>query len=65
MDNVDRYKLNPAINVPVHGIVTTFDETIAAIEKQVRNAKDYCAKKAKADAWPPGCPMQYSRDERR
>lgn len=64
LDNVDLYKLDPAINVPVHGIVTTFDETIAAIEKQVQNAKDYCAAKAKNDAWPPGCPMYYSRDDK-
>ena len=36
LDNVERYGLIPAINIPVHGIVTTFDETIAAIEKQVQ-----------------------------
>jgi glyoxylase-like metal-dependent hydrolase (beta-lactamase superfamily II) len=62
LDSVDRYKLDPAINIPVHGIVTTFDETIAAIEKQVRNARDYCTRQARAGVYPAGCPVQYSRD---
>ena len=35
LDNVERDGLDPAINIPVHGIVTMFDETIAAIEEQV------------------------------
>ncbi|HXS79847.1 MAG TPA: MBL fold metallo-hydrolase [Gammaproteobacteria bacterium] len=64
LDNVERYGLRPAINIPVHGIVTTFDETIAAIEKQVKNARDYCARQARAQVYPAGCPVQYSRDAR-
>jgi len=65
LDTVERYGLNPAINVPVHGIVTTFDEAIAAIEKQVKNARDYCTRQARAGVYPAGCPVQYSRDARR
>ena len=65
LDTVERYGLNPAINVPVHGIVTTFDEAIAAIEKQVKNARDYCTRQARAGVFPAGCPVQYSRDARR
>jgi glyoxylase-like metal-dependent hydrolase (beta-lactamase superfamily II) len=61
LDNVERYGLNPATNIPVHGIVTTFDETIAAIEKQVRQARDYCTRQARAGVFPAGCPVQYSR----
>ncbi len=64
MDNVDRYHLDPAINVPVHGKVTPFKETIATIEKQVQNARAYCTKQFKAGIYPPGCPVQYSRDRR-
>jgi hypothetical protein len=64
MDNVDRYHLDPAINVPVHGKVTPFKETIATLEQQVQNAKAYCAKQFKAGIYPPGCPAQYSRDKR-
>ncbi|HEX7237822.1 MAG TPA: MBL fold metallo-hydrolase [Gammaproteobacteria bacterium] len=65
LDTVERYGLEPAINIPVHGIVTTFDEAIAAIEKQVKNARDYCTRQARAGVYPAGCPVQYSRDARR
>jgi glyoxylase-like metal-dependent hydrolase (beta-lactamase superfamily II) len=61
LDNVERYGLDPAINAPVHGIVTTFDETIAAIEQQVGRARDYCTRQARAGVYPAGCPVQYSR----
>lgn len=64
LDNVERYGLNPAINVPVHGIVTTFDETIAALEKQVANARAYCTRQGRAGIHPAGCPVQYSRGGR-
>jgi hypothetical protein len=49
----------------VHGIVTTFDETIAAIEEQVERARGYCTQQARAGVYPAGCPVQYSRDARR
>ncbi len=62
LDNVDRYKLDPATNIPVHGIVTTFDEAIAAIERQVKNAREYCTRQASSGIYPAGCPVQYSRD---
>ena len=65
LDNVERYGLSPATNIPVHGIVTPFDETIATIEKQVRSARDYCTGQARAGVYPAGCPIQYSRDLRR
>ena len=65
LDTVERYGLKPAINIPVHGIVTTFDEAIAAIEKQVKNARDYCTRQARAGVYPAGCPVQYSRDAKR
>jgi glyoxylase-like metal-dependent hydrolase (beta-lactamase superfamily II) len=65
LDNVERYKLDPAINIPVHGIVTPFAETIATIEKQVANARAYCTRQARAAVYPAGCPVQYSRDPRR
>jgi glyoxylase-like metal-dependent hydrolase (beta-lactamase superfamily II) len=61
LDNVERYRLEPATNVPVHGIVTTFDEAIAAIERQVANARTYCTRQARAGVFPAGCPIQYSR----
>ena len=65
LDTVERYGLNPAMNIPVHGIVTTFDETIATIEQQVQNARNFCTRQARAGVFPAGCPVQYSRDARR
>jgi glyoxylase-like metal-dependent hydrolase (beta-lactamase superfamily II) len=61
LDNVDRYGLAPALNVPVHGIVTTFEETVASIEQQVQSARAYCSRQARAGMFPAGCPVQYSR----
>jgi glyoxylase-like metal-dependent hydrolase (beta-lactamase superfamily II) len=62
LDNVDRYGLDPAVNVPVHGIVTTFEETIAAIEAQVARARAFCDTNVAAGVQVAGCPVQYSRD---
>lgn len=62
LDNVERYALDPAINIPVHGIVTTFDETIDAIEAQVERARAYCGERAEVGSYPAGCPVKYSRD---
>ena len=54
----------PRLNIPVHGIVTAFDETIEAIEDQVQRARDHCTRQARADVYPAGCPVQYLRGER-
>jgi hypothetical protein len=45
----------------VHGIVTTFAETITAIEGQVENARKFCTANARAGIHMAGCPVQYSR----
>ena len=62
LDNVEHYGLDPAINVPVHGIVTTFAETVTAIEEQVKRAREFCAERASVGVWPAGCPVRYSRE---
>jgi glyoxylase-like metal-dependent hydrolase (beta-lactamase superfamily II) len=62
LDTVERYGLDPAINIPVHGVVTTFDEAIAAIEEQVERARAYCAETMAAGFYFAGCPVRYSRD---
>jgi glyoxylase-like metal-dependent hydrolase (beta-lactamase superfamily II) len=64
LDNVERYGLNPAINIPVHGIVTTFDEAIASIERQAQSAREHCTASAGRGVYLAGCPLQYSRDPR-
>jgi glyoxylase-like metal-dependent hydrolase (beta-lactamase superfamily II) len=61
LENIERYGLDPAINIPVHGIVTTFDETIDAIERQVDNARKLCADSARSGTHLAGCPVQYAR----
>ncbi len=61
MDNVEHYGLEPAINIPVHGIITTFEETIEAIEEQVARARAFCAQNEEAGIFMAGCPVQYSR----
>jgi glyoxylase-like metal-dependent hydrolase (beta-lactamase superfamily II) len=61
LDNVEQYGLDPAINVPVHGMVTSFDETIAAIEEQVERARAFCAESEARGVYPAGCPVQFSR----
>jgi glyoxylase-like metal-dependent hydrolase (beta-lactamase superfamily II) len=62
LDTVELYGLDPAINIPVHGIVTTFEETLAALEEQVERARAYCAETMNAGFYFAGCPVQYSRD---
>jgi glyoxylase-like metal-dependent hydrolase (beta-lactamase superfamily II) len=65
LDSVERYGLDPVLNIPVHGIVTMFEETIATIEAQVERARAYCTRQARAGVYPAGCPVQYSRERRR
>lgn len=62
MDTVERYDLDPAINIPVHGIVTTFDEAIEAIGEQVGRARAFCATNERNGIFMAGCPVRYSRD---
>ncbi len=62
MDTVDRYELDPAINIPVHGQVTSFAEAIASIEAQVERARAFCNRSMASGNYPAGCPIQYSRD---
>ena len=40
-------------------------ELIAAIERQVGQARDYCTRQARAGVYPAGCPVQYTRERRR
>ncbi len=52
LDSVERYGLDPAINVPVHGAVSSFADAIGAIEAQVERARAFCADRAAAGYWP-------------
>jgi glyoxylase-like metal-dependent hydrolase (beta-lactamase superfamily II) len=61
LDTVERYDLEPVLNIPVHGIVTTFEEAIEAIEAQVSRARQYCEETMAAGFYFAGCPVKYSR----
>jgi len=60
LDSVERYGLQPAVNVPVHGIVTTFEEAVASIARQAGQAREFCAANERAGIYMAGCPVQYS-----
>jgi hypothetical protein len=56
--NVEHYDLDPLLNVPVHGRVTTFDEAVASIREQVARAATFCAESESRGVFPAGCPVR-------
>ena len=62
LDSVMLYELDPAINIPVHGIVTSFEEVVTGIKEQVQRARDFCASNLEVGIFHPGCPVHYSHD---
>jgi glyoxylase-like metal-dependent hydrolase (beta-lactamase superfamily II) len=62
LDSIEHYGLDPVLNIPVHGIVTTFEETVAAIEEQIERARAYCRESEAVGIFPAGCPVRYSRE---
>ena len=62
LDSVERYGLDPVINIPVHGIVTGVDDVLEAIGEQVDRAREFCALQEGAGLMAPGCPVKYQRD---
>jgi hypothetical protein len=62
LDTVELYDLDPVTNIPVHGIVTTFDDAIRSIEEQALRARAFCADNVETGIAYFGCPVQYSHD---
>ena len=58
--NIDRYGLQPEIDVPVHGAVATIAEKLERTAEQVANAQAFCAELAASGRYLLGCPVQYS-----
>ena len=56
--NVEHYDLDPRLNVPVHGEVTGFDETVAGIREQVARARAFCEESEARGVFPAGCPVR-------
>ena len=62
LDSIEHFGLDPAIDIPVHGRVSTFEEVIENIESQVASAREFCSKNESLGVSIAGCPVKYSRD---
>ena len=62
LDSIEYFDLDPAIDVPVHGNVSTFDEVIENIDRQVAAAGKLCSDSEAAGIQIAGCPVKYSKD---
>ena len=58
--NMDRYGIDPEIDIPVHGSVGPVAEKLARIDEQVAAAQAFCADTAQRGAYVLGCPVQHS-----
>jgi len=58
LENVEHYDLDPRLNVPVHGRVTEFAETVAGIREQVARARAFCDESEARGVFPAGCPVR-------
>lgn len=58
--NMERYGIDPQIDIPVHGSVGPVAEKLVRIEEQVEAAQAFCAETAQRGAYVLGCPVQYS-----
>jgi len=62
MDSIEHFDLNPAIDIPVHGRLATFEEVIENITSQVAAAREFCTRDQAVGIYMAGCPVKYSRD---
>ena len=62
LDTIERFDLDPEIDIPVHGRVSTLNEVISNIESQVAAAREFCARDLTVGVYMAGCPVKYSRD---
>jgi hypothetical protein len=58
--NIDRYGLDPELDVPVHGSVASVADKLEVTAEQVRNAAAFCAELAANGRYLLGCPVQQS-----
>ncbi len=58
--NIDRYDLDPEIDIPVHGAVTSVAEKLERTAEQVANAQVFCAELEASGRYLLGCPVQHS-----
>ncbi|MGD2168130.1 MAG: MBL fold metallo-hydrolase [Gammaproteobacteria bacterium] len=58
--NIDRYDLDPEVDIPVHGAVSSVDEKLERIAEQVDRARAFCTELAANGRYLSGCPVRYS-----
>jgi hypothetical protein len=58
--NIERYGIDPEIDIPVHGAVSSVQEKLERTAEQVANAQAFCAELAASGRYLLGCPVQYS-----
>lgn len=58
--NIDLYGLDPEIDIPVHGAVSSVAEKLERTAEQVANAQMFCAELAANGRYLLGCPVQHS-----
>ncbi|HMB71950.1 MAG TPA: MBL fold metallo-hydrolase [Gammaproteobacteria bacterium] len=58
--NIERYGLEPEIDVPVHGAVSSVSAKLERTAEQVANAQAFCAELAANGRYLLGCPVQHS-----
>jgi hypothetical protein len=62
LDSIEHFDLDPAIDIPVHGRVSSFEEVIDNIASQVAAARALCSESEASGIQIAGCPVRYSRD---
>ena len=58
--NIERYGIEPVLDIPVHGSVGPIDEKLRITDGQVGNAVVFCEELAARGRYLLGCPVQYS-----
>ncbi|HEY8521079.1 MAG TPA: MBL fold metallo-hydrolase [Gammaproteobacteria bacterium] len=58
--NMERYGIDPEIDIPVHGTPGPVAEKLAITDRQIEAARAFCAESAARGSFPYGCPVRWS-----
>lgn len=58
--NMDLYKIDPKLDIPVHGTPQSIEQKLADAAKQAEAAQRFCAENASRGRYQLGCPVRYS-----
>ena len=62
MDSIEYFNLEPVFDIPVHGVVLSFEDVIENINSQVASARAFCTQNEAVGIYMAGCPVRYKRD---